>query len=69
MTTRDQIDALAAKAESGAQWAEVCRLEAEMNGGPFFCQACGCEIGADETPCRMDYPGYCLAELRAEAVS
>lgn len=27
---------LASKAETGEQWAEVCRLEAEQNGGPFY---------------------------------
>lgn len=31
-----QIEALRAKAETGEQWAEICRLEAEQNGGPFF---------------------------------
>jgi hypothetical protein len=34
--TASQIEALRAKAETGEQWAEICRLEAEQNGGPFF---------------------------------
>ena len=31
-----QIDRLLPKAETGEQWAEICRLEAVMNGGPWF---------------------------------
>jgi hypothetical protein len=28
--TQDQLDALIRKAETGEQWAEICRLEAEL---------------------------------------
>ena len=35
-TIQAQIDRLLPKAETGEQWAEICRLEAVMNGGPWF---------------------------------
>jgi hypothetical protein len=31
-----RIAELRRTAETGEQWAEICRLEAELNGGPFF---------------------------------
>lgn len=37
--TRDDLNEMARKAETGEQWAEVCRLEAEIEGGPFFVSA------------------------------
>ena len=40
---KSEIERLIPMAESGEQWAEICRLEAEMDGGPFYC-ACGNEI-------------------------
>lgn len=41
-----QIQDLIAKAETGEQWAEICRLEAEQLGGPFYCQTCGAELSS-----------------------
>jgi hypothetical protein len=57
MTNREdlqaQIDALLPKAESGDDWAEICRLEAILNDGPWFCSTCGVELSpADTLPCR-----------------
>lgn len=35
-TSHDQIESLRARAETGEQWAEICRLEAEIENGPFY---------------------------------
>lgn len=35
----DKLSQRAAKAETGADWAEICRLEAEQAGGPFYPKA------------------------------
>ena len=50
MTTeqlRQEIKRLIPKAESGEQWAEICRLEALMLNGPFYC-ACGREMSSEQ---------------------
>lgn len=48
------------KAETAEEHAEICRLEAELMGGPFYCP-CGAEpTSADTTPCRVDH-GICAA--------
>ena len=33
---QDEIERLVPKAETGEQWAYICKLEAELNSGPFF---------------------------------
>lgn len=35
--TRDELDELIRKAETGEQWAEICRIEAKMKE----CDCCG----------------------------
>jgi hypothetical protein len=62
MTLRDRFY----RAETAEEIAEICRLEAEQNGGPFWCPTCGVELSADDTiPCQFDYAGYkCGVELR-----
>jgi hypothetical protein len=54
------LQALIAKAETGDDWAEICRLEALQNGGPFYC-ACGCEVSADDIPCEPEH-GVCTVK-------
>ena len=47
------------RAETAEEIAEICRLEAEIMGGPFFCPACGVALtGADTIPCRMDHDAH-----------
>lgn len=48
------IERLMRKAESGADWAEICRLEAELKNGPFFahvCEECGMAYDHHEELC------------------
>jgi hypothetical protein len=39
-----QIDQLLRTAETGEQWAEICRIETVLNGGPWYDELV-------ETPC------------------
>lgn len=57
----EQIEALRAKAETGEQWAEVCRLEAEFiaiekwAAQPHPCLICGVILTAGDTiPCGIE---------------
>lgn len=54
------MDHLIRKAETGEDWAEICRLEAEQAGGPFYCPTCGIELSAADTiPCELEYGEKC----------
>ncbi len=58
MTMQDLRDRLN-RAETAEEHAEICRLEAEMLGGPFWCPKCGVQLSSQDTaPCSLDH-GTC----------
>jgi len=51
------------KAETAEQFAEVCRLEAELNNGPFYCRDCSGLVSGDGMT--ID-PDHCCFFCRAD---
>lgn len=47
--THEKLREMAARAETGEQFAEIAFLEAVMNNGPFYCQTCGVQLTEADT--------------------
>lgn len=53
------------RAETAEEHAEICRLEAEIMGGPFYCAKCGVKLyAADTAPCDLDHGDCDIARRR-----